>query len=161
MPVISVTVFLILQAITIIIYIVTGFCSQETITSEDTVYLWQETIGGTNTTFQCPNNQVTVTRLCEAGGQWQSFDETACSNTSFCRRDIVQRPGSLYIWPETLSNSNASIRCPTNPEFSVSRECSPDGEWQPFDETACGIVIQLLSGLNNSFTNVSISYWQG
>ena len=133
---------------------VSGFCSFETVEFEDTVYVWQETIGGSNASFRCQNKEVVVTRLCEVGGQWQGFDKRSCANNSFCRRDVVQRPSSTYIWPQSPSGSNVSIMCPTNPDFLVTRECDQDGLWQSFDETACGVVIQLLSGLNNSFTNV-------
>lgn len=95
-----------------------------------------------------------VMRLCEVGGQWKEFDETLCTNASFCRTEIVQTEGSTYLWPETPSGSSTSIACPSNPEFSVTRQCSIGGVWQPFDEEVCGVVIQLLSRLNNSFTNV-------
>ena len=97
---------------------------------------------------------VVVTRLCEVGGQWKEFDKTLCANTSFCRSEIVQTEGSTYFWPETPSDNSASIACPNNPEFSITRQCNIGGVWQSFDEEVCGVVIQLLSRLNNSFTNV-------
>lgn len=133
----------------------TGFCSHETVTIEDTRFEWQETVGGENASFQCPNRlDMVVTRWCEVGGQWEDFDETLCANASFCRREVINIEGSTYLWPETPSESTASIACPSNSEFSVTRLCSTGGVWQPFDEEVCGVVIQLLSRLNNSFTNV-------
>lgn len=76
------------------------------------------------------------------------------SLSRFCTQEVVQRSDFSYIWPQTSVGINVSIGCPNNPEFSVTRECNSEGMWQPFDETVCGVVIQLLSGLNSSFTNV-------
>ena len=72
-----------------------------------------------------------------------------------CRKEEIEISGTTYIWPETPSDSIASFTCPNNRGFSVFRNCSTLGMWLPFDEDACGVVSQLLNGLNNSFTNVS------
>lgn len=95
-----------------------------------------------------------VTRYCETGGQWEDFDPSGSLCTSFCRREIIQT--AEIIWPETPSGTTIILTCPNNPRVSVTRVCNSKGVWQPlnFDEEACGIVGQLLSGLNNSFTNV-------
>lgn len=73
-----------------------------------------------------------------------------------CRNEVIQASGTTYIWPATPSDSTASFTCPNNRGFSVFRNCSTLGIWLPFDEGACGVVNQLLTRLNNSFTNVSI-----
>ena len=61
---------------------------------------------------------------------------------------------SGIVWPETPSGTNVILTCPNNPRVSVTRVCNSKGVWQSFNEEACGVVGQLLSGLNNSFTNV-------
>ena len=119
-----------------------------------TTFDWPETVGGVNASFECPNNGAVITRFCEIGGEWMEFDPRGC--ISFCRREVIQTQGTTYIWPETPSDTNASFICPNNPSFSVARVCNSKGVWQSFNEDACGVVGQLLSGLNNSFTNVSL-----
>ena len=71
-----------------------------------------------------------------------------------CRQEVIETSGTTYIWPETPSNTIVSFTCPNNHGFSVARNCSAVGVWQSFNEDACGVVGQLLNGLNNSFTNV-------
>ena len=57
--------------------IATGFCSREIITTEQTTFDWPETVGGDTATYQCQNNN-NVTRVCEIGGTWMTFDLEGC-----------------------------------------------------------------------------------
>ena len=62
------------------LYIDTGFCDAEAIISTSgTTFEWRETSGGSSDTFVCPLNvNFNTTRMCDVGGVWLSFDETAC-----------------------------------------------------------------------------------
>lgn len=132
----------------------TSFCDREVVRTNATTFDWPETVGGANASFECPNNGAVVTRFCEIGGQWADFDPTGSMCTSFCRREEIQTAG--IIWPETPSGTDVSLTCPNNPRVSVTRVCNSKGVWQLFNQEACGVVGQLLSGLNNSFTNVNL-----
>ena len=136
------------------ILIDTNFCDREVFRTNATTFDWPETVGGANASFECPNNGAVMTRFCEIGGQWAEFNPITSGSqcTSFCRREVIETLG--IIWPETPSGTNISLTCPNNPRISVTRVCSSKGVWQPFNEEVCGVVGQLLSGLNNSFTNV-------
>ena len=50
----------------------------------------------------------------------------------------VSIDGVLFEWPETKSGSNASLFCPNNPVFTISRHCFDDGQWGEFDKERCG-----------------------
>ena len=58
----------------------TGFCdAEETVSDSGTTFIWPETRGGDTALFICPLSPLfNVTRLCDFGGEWLLFDETAC-----------------------------------------------------------------------------------
>ena len=54
-------------------------CAQEEVMSNDIVFQWPETAGGSNASFICPNNRLfTVSRKCFTDGQWGRFDDKGC-----------------------------------------------------------------------------------
>lgn len=59
---------------------VTGFCDAEmTVSESGTTFVWPETRGGETANFTCTlSPDVYVTRMCDVGGVWLSFDETTC-----------------------------------------------------------------------------------
>ena len=61
-------------------FIDTGFCDAEAIISTSgTTFIWPETTGGSSAIFFCPlSDDFYATRMCDVGGVWLLFDETAC-----------------------------------------------------------------------------------
>ena len=59
-------------------HIATGFCSREVVIEDFTTFDWPETLGGTNASFLCQNNN-SVTRMCGVGGIWKEFDREGCN----------------------------------------------------------------------------------
>ena len=77
--------------------------------------------------------------------------------TGFCdAEETVSDSGTTFVWPETVGGDTALFICPLSPSFNVTRLCDIGGEWQPFDETACGVVLGILNTLNDSFSNVRL-----
>ena len=70
---------------TLHIHIVTGFCSREVVIEDFTTFDWPETLGGTNASFLCQNNN-SVTRMCRVGGIWEKFNPEGCNTGKY---DIV------------------------------------------------------------------------
>ena len=61
-----------------------GCCAAENVTTESgTTYVWPQTLGGETATFTCPlSPEFTVTRSCQFGEAWLSFDEDGCGVVS-------------------------------------------------------------------------------
>ena len=72
-----------------------------------------------------------------------------------CAENVSTESGTMYVWPETRSGDTATFTCPLSLGFTVTRSCSIEGEWQSFDEDACGVVSGQLSKLKDTFSNVS------
>ena len=54
-------------------------CAQEEVMSNNIVFKWPQTAGGSNASFICPNNQLfSVSRKCFTGGKWGQFNDEAC-----------------------------------------------------------------------------------
>ena len=69
---------------------------------------------------------------------------------------ILSESGTMFTWLETRGREIATLICPLNNKFSITRRCSFLGEWQEFDEYGCGNVSQQLGELRDTFNNVSV-----
>ena len=90
------------------------------------------------------------------------MSEISCSAIKFLCLDLFcdaekvsSASGTNFIWLNTPAGTNATFSCAfSRNNDTVYRFCTFGGEWQPFDETGCGVVLGELNKFNSSFANV-------
>ena len=55
-----------------------GFCSFETISVDDSVLVWPESVVGSVVTLTCPATEGIASRQCSSEGEWLDPDISEC-----------------------------------------------------------------------------------
>ena len=72
-----------------------------------------------------------MNRTCSIDGVWLPVDMTGCS-LSTCPEDGV--------WPETEPGVSGLVRdCGEGYVGTMTRDCSPMGQWEPVDDSLCSM----------------------
>ena len=74
-------------------------CSHEKVTTVDgVIFEWPVTAVGSTASFKCPKNSaIKLQRKCNAGGQWEMFDQRGCGVLAKNFTNIVEASKNVTI----------------------------------------------------------------